>query len=596
MADRDTSPRPGDPAPASRLSPAYAGREFDSPLRLFLALLLNVPTVLKIGFHEPLVPEFVLHGSQLALLGLYLLSIVVSARLFGPATERRTDFLAVTRPEQVAAVLGLLTFFWTPGAKIAAAFLLLFALTRLYLRLVRTRIPTGLVFLGSFVALTVAGSLALLLPAATPPDRPITFVDALFTITSAISQTGLVVRPTGEAFTRFGQIIILAWIQVGALGVIVFGAVLVNVIGSSLSLRATQTIAEGTEQGWSGQLGMQKLVTFIIVFTHAVELIGAVLLYLFWPVSWMGDPADFATEADRVYHAVFFAVSAFCNAGFVTTEASMYGLRAHWTTHFVVGGLIMLGSIGFPALDNMRRVLWARIRGIRMRDGALVRLNLNTKLILVATLIVYVIGAALVFPTVALYTDEPLIIALADAHFMTVNRTAGFSTIQPADGPILVQLGYIALMAVGGSPGSVAGGIKVIAVAVLALSVWATIRGRDATVAFGRTIPEPLVRKCAALAILWVGSLLAFTSIVTVSEQDRGYTLEQIMFEVTSALATCGLSSGVSDDISTTGKLALTAAMFIGRVGPFAVLAALLSTGSARRSRYAYPHEDVTIY
>ena len=580
----------------SRLRAAPGPTPIDSPLRVVLALAMNVPTVLKVGWYEPLLNEAALFWGQVAMLAVYGVSLFLSARALGAEPARRRDFLSVTRPEQVATVLGLLTCFWDPGPKIFAAALLMFHLTRLYLRLVQTRVPAGLVFLGSFVVLTLVGAAALTLPAATPRDRPIDFVDALFTMSSAISQTGLIVRDTGTGFTRFGQVIILIWIQVGALGVIVFGALLVSVIGSSFGLRATQTLAEGTEQGWSGQLSLQKLVTFIIIFTHAVELVGAVALFVGWPESWEGMPHDMETIGDRAYHAVYFSVSAFCNAGFVTTEGSMAGLRLHWTTHAIVGGLIVLGSIGFPVLDNIRRVAWARIRGVRSEGGRLVRVDLNAKILLASTLAAYIVGGAIVFASVLALSDEPPAVALADAHFMSVNRTAGFSSMQTQELSPLAQLGFIALMAIGGSPGSVAGGIKLMAVAVVLLTVFATLRGRAVTTVFGRTIPDPLVRKCATLTVLWLLTLAFLTAIITVTERDSGHTLKELLFETTSALATCGLSLNLTEGMTDAGKLVMSAAMFIGRVGPFAVLAALFSVAKFRRARYEYPAEDVVIY
>ncbi len=583
------------------------------PVRSLIALLLCVPTVLMIGWREPIVEPQLLWILQALGLGLYgLLFFREIARLL---PEDRAEILSISRPEQVCVALGLLLV-WVPDAlKLACAVLLVVHIARVFLRLVQTSIPPGLVFLGSFLALTLAGTFALMLPAATPERAPIGFIDALFTITSAISQTGLIVRPTGlvlgadgeaiDGFTRFGQIIILLWIQIGALGVIVFGALLVNVLGSSFGLRATQTLAEGTEQGWSGQLSLQRLVTFIIVFTHLVELLGAVFLYFAWPDTWPGMPVDMETAGDRMFHAVFFSVSAFCNAGFVTTADSLVGLRTHGTTHLVIAPLIVLGSIGFPVLDNIRRVMWDRFRGIRTdRAGNLVRFNLNTKIVIAATIALYLIGFGLTFASelniagargveAGLATSNIPTAAL-DAHFMSINRTAGFNSLQVDQLGVLAHLGFIFLMFVGGSPGSVAGGIKVMVFAVLALTVWSTIRGRSETTAFGRTIPDVLVRKSATLIVLALILLLVGTGILVVADPE--HSLQEHMFEASSALATCGLTLGVTGDLSDVGRLTVSALMFIGRVGPMAVLAALFGAAASRRPRMEYPEEEVVIY
>lgn len=569
-----------------------------SPARTIVAVLANVPTVLKIGFHEPLVNPDVLWAAQGALVLLY---VVIGLRELKALTPtRRRDVLRVIRPELLFVICAIL-FFWSSWLlKLVCALLLVAHFARLFLSLVQTRIHPGLVFLSSFFILVGVGTFALMLPSATPRDQPIALIDAFFTICSAISQTGLVVRDTGTGFTRFGQVIILIWIQIGALGVIVFGALLVNVLGSSFGLRATQTIAEGTEQGWAGQLSLQRLVTFIIIFTHLVELVGAAILYFGWPESWATQPGDMIGPADRAFHCVFFSVSAFCNAGFVTTPDSLIALRAHWTSHLVIVPLIVLGSIGFPVLDNIRRVVWDRLRGIRITpQGALVRVNLNTKLVLATTIALYVLGFAIVFlsETLPAFEGRPFVepeIAALDAHFMNINRTAGFNTLPVDDIGVLAHLGLIFLMFVGGSPGSVAGGIKVMVLAVLTLTVWSTLRGHPRTTAFGRTIPDAVIRKSATLIVLALIIVLVGTGILVVADPE--HSLQQHLFEVSSALGTCGLSLGVTPDLSDVGKITISGVMFLGRVGPLAVIAALVGAASRKRPHYEYPTEDVVIY
>ena len=589
--------------PTSRIGSRLPGsvaldRVVASPARTLIALGANVPTVLKIGWTDPLLPPAVLWGLQIALVALYALLFWREASSL--SKRDRPELFRVVRPE-VICLVGAVLFVWSGVLfKTLLGLLLVVHLARTFLRLVQTSVPPGLVFLGSFVSLVAVGTLALLLPAATPEGQPISVTDAVFTVTSAISQTGLVVRDTGTGFTRFGHVVILLLMQVGALGVIVFGALLVNVLGSRFGLRATQSIAEGTEQGWSGQLSLQRLVTFIIIFTFAVEIIGAGVLYFGWPEDWDGRPLDMDSSADRLFHSVFFSVSAFCNAGFVTTPESLTTLRGHWTTHALIAPLIVLGSIGFPVLENLWRVAWSRIRGVRLTEsGALVRLNLNTKLVLTTTLALYLVGAAFIFisetvPTAAHPNAEPPGIALLDAHFMNINRTAGFNTIPTADMGVLAHLGFIFLMFVGGSPGSVAGGIKVMVFAILVLTVWSTLMGRSKTTAFGRTVPDVLVRKSATLIVMFLFLLLAGTGVLVVS--DAEHELNDLLFEVASALGTCGLSLGVTDSLSEVGKWTITVLMFVGRVGPLAVIAALLGVASRRRVQYDYPHEDVVIY
>jgi trk system potassium uptake protein TrkH len=568
-------------------------------LRALIAAAAFAPVVIDLGWPVESRPidDSVLRALQSLLLAAYIATILLFP-LGRPRTSRPRLSALIRRHRTELMVAGLtLLFAWvTHVANSGVTALMLLHLTRGYLRLTQTSIPPGALFVGSFAALVVIGTGALMLPAATPAGRPINILDAAFTITSAISQTGLVVRDTASGFTRFGHVIILIWIQVGALGILVFGALLANVIGSGFSLRATQSLAEPTEQGWTGALSLSRLVIFIIVVTHAFEAIGAAALYFSWPDSWDGAP-DMHTRQDRLFHCVFFSISAFCGAGFVTTENSLVGLRDNWTSHGIIAPLIILGSIGFPVLDNLWRVAWAKIRRVRVHRGALIRLSLNTKIVLTTTLFVYVLGYAMIALGEFTQTAEPTRLILLDAHFMTVNRTSGFDTIPPADMGLLSRLTLILLMFIGGSPGSVAGGIKMMVFAVLILTVIATIFGRSETEAFGRTIPDSLVRKSATLIVLSLITLMAVTGVLAATETGRGdFTLGQLLFEATSAVGTVGLSMGVTPETSTPGRIALLIAMFVGRVGPLAALASLVAISRRSRARYSYPVEDVVIY
>ena len=565
-------------------------------VRAALALAAVIPVLLEHGWLERLLPIYLAEFLVFAALGAYCVVTIRQAVVLSRGGGSLGRELRRRRVMLLIAVAGAVLAWWPPVMVLAPAALLLVHTLFVFLTLVNTTIPPGLVFVGSFFSLVAVGTALLMLPAATPGDQPITLIDAAFTITSAISQTGLIVRDTGTGFTRFGQIVILAWIQIGALGVIVFGALLATVIGSNFSLRATQSLVEPTEQGWSGALSLRKLVVFIIVVTHAFEVAGAAIIYFAWPETWQGAP-DIAGAGDRLFHSVFFSVSAFCNAGFVTTANSLEGLRAHWSSHLVIAPLIILGSIGFPVLDNLWRVGWARLRGRRVHRGGLIRLNLNTKIVLTTTLLLYLIGYGLIFLGEMTQTAEPAGLILLDAHFMTVNRTSGFNTIDPEDMGLLSRLALIPLMFIGGSPGSVAGGIKIMVFAVLALTVWSTINGRSETQIFGRTLPDALVRKSATLLVLSLVMVLVVTGVLAVTEsgEDR-FGLEALLFDATSAVGCVGYSMGVASETGPVSRVTLTVAMFVGRVGPLAVLAALVGVTLRKRPRYAYPTEDVVIY
>jgi len=579
------------------------------------------PIVLKVGFREPVVPPLWIVVAQAALLIVYGLLFWLDDRSVRRRAEAQwIEYRKVTRPERWAVVVGVLGCWYWPLAAAIAGLLALIYLTRSYLRLVQTGVPSGLVFIGSFVLLIAVGAAALKLPAATHPDNPINTVDATFTITSAISQTGLIVRPTGAmidesgdylrdadgdvipGFTRFGQIIIMVWIQVGAVGVIVFGALFAQLAGAQFSMRATQTIGESTEQGWAGQLSTQRLVTFILVATHVIELVGAVIFFFGLPDEFFGQPYDWETTGDRVFHSVFLSVSSFCNAGFTTTDFSVEGLRTHWTLHAVIVPLILAGSIGFPALENIVKTIWARIRRKAATGGVLNRLTLNSKLILVSSAALYVVGFVGIWFGELLFTEYDPGVELLDAHFMNMNRTSGFSSVDTASMGLLAHLVLLFLMFIGGAPGSVAGGIKLIVFSVLCLSVWATLRGKDEVTAFGRSIGPAILKKSIAVTILLLAGILLTTAFLVVSEHAARPDVVgddffmPLLFEVVSAYATCGLSLGVTDDLTIWGRLAIIQAMFVGRVGVLAVLASIVAVAVRTPNRAKYPHEPVTVY
>jgi trk system potassium uptake protein TrkH len=565
--------------------------------RSLLALAAFAPTILRLGWREPLIDNETGLFVQMIALALYAAALGAPA-ILAPAGGRRFALLESKRAEVTLVGAALLTGWaaWPLMTSLTTALILVHVM-KLYLDLVQTSVPPGLIFVGSFLIFSIVGTGALMLPAATPEDSPpITLLEASFTIVSAISQTGLILRDTGSEFTRFGQTIILIWIQVGALGVIVFGALLATFLGANFGLRAQQTIAEDTEQGWTGQLSLARLVTFTILLTLVLELVGAAALFFGWPEEWPGGP-EVNTIGDRAFHAVFFSVSAFCNAGFSTAPNSLEGLRTHWIPHLVIAPLIVIGSIGFPVLDNIRQTVIAKLRGRRLMDGRLIRLNLNTKIILSATLAVYLLGYVLILIGERTQADIPMGLALLDAHFMNINRTSGFNTIPPDEMGLLSQLTLILLMFIGGSPGSVAGGIKMMVFAVLVLTVWSTIMGRRQTEVFGRTLHDAIVRKSATLITLSLAGVMTVTGVLAATETVEGeHTLDELLFEATSAFATCGLSLGITDEVSDAGKVALMVAMFVGRVGPLAVLAGLLSITRRSKTRYAYATEEVVIY
>lgn len=578
-----------------------------SILRFALALLAAGPGLLIVGLHEPVTSVTtvaIAKGVGLAALwATYVLPWIRRADRRTWVRHRSRELVALTLTTLV------LPFSW-PAAAVLHLVLAGLLLTRCYVVVTRFVRRPGLLLLLTFAGFSLAGTLLLKLPAATPVDHPISWLDACFTATSAVCVTGLIVRDTATEFTAFGQILILFLIQLGGLGIILFGAVFASMIGGQISLRHAASISEAVQTAEGGLGDVESLVRFVITATLLTEAAGALLIYLSGAAHEPGAVAGTFAEGRPIFVSIFLSISAFCNAGFAPFTESLIPLRFHWVSHLVIAPLIVLGGLGFVALYDLWRNLvlrfgrWLRPGGLRSRrpttdprTGHLLRLGLHTRIVLVTTLILYLAGLLVIFTSQMLTPGDPQLSIgehLLDASFMSITcRTAGFNTMPMDDlAPASVVMSIV-LMAIGGSPGSMAGGIKTVTVAVLALTVWSTLRGRPETEVMRRTIPEALVRRAGVLAML---GLLAVAILATALSLTRtpGET-STLVFEAVSATSTVGLSLGVTPMLSPAGRVIVIVAMFLGRVGPLALLGALAFASPLHRSRYRYPSESVVM-
>jgi len=476
--------------------------------------------------------------------------------------------------------------------------------------------PTWLL-IGSFALMCLAGSGLLMLPTATPANQPISYEDALFTATSATCVTGLVVRDTGTEFTPFGQAVILAMIQAGGLGIMLFGTLLAVLIGRGLTLRGSEALGQMLVTEGIGHLA--RVAKFVVAMTVGMELLGAVLMYPMFAAP-QGDHVP--TFAQAAWNSVFHSVSSFCNAGFALYRTNMmHGLkegwarplRAHWQIHGVMAPLIVLGGVGFPVLQDCGRYVrqhvataLRRARARRLTPVAARRpkLSLHSKIVLTTTVVLIAAGAGglMLFGHVRPHQgvggeQDPLRkLTFGEAVFQSITaRTAGFNTVDmQADLSNAGRLWLCGLMIVGGSPASTAGGMKTATLAVLALTAWSMVRRRNEVEAFRRSIGAELLRKTVTLAGLYVALVVLVTLLllcVNLSSDD----FLRVFFESCSACGTVGLSTGVTPtgNDMLAAKLILTGAMFAGRLGPLTLLVALTST--IRPARYSYPSEHIVI-
>jgi trk system potassium uptake protein TrkH len=439
------------------------------------------------------------------------------------------------------------------------------------------RHPAHLMLL-SFGAVILLGAVALTFPAATADSRGATFLEAVFTATSATCVTGLIVRDTATYFTFFGQLIILALIQVGGLGIMTLSASAAVLMGRRLGLRGRSLMADVLES--SDLEAVQGLTAYVVKLTLLIEAAGALILSLRFAVDM---PAQRA-----VYFGLFHSISAFCNAGFSAFSDSLVSYRGDLLVNLVICVLIVLGGLGFMVIAALVRRDWRR-RGLSFWAGS----SVHVKLVVPVTALLIALGA------IAYYFVEynhtlaglPLSEKLLGSLFASVTaRTAGFNTVNTAAmggaGVLLVAL----LMFIGGSPGGTAGGIKTTTTAVLVLSVKAMLQGREEVEAFGRAVPRSVVYKASAITVL---SALLVVVLFAVLLQTDAQGFDRLLFETVSAFGTVGLSMDVTPALSTAGKLIVTLLMFVGRTGPLTLAVAIGER--PRRGHYSLPSDNVLV-
>ncbi len=439
-----------------------------------------------------------------------------------------------------------------------------------------TRPPVTLVL--GFATLIVVGTAALLLPVSARGDRsdPLT---ALFTATSAVCVTGLVVVDTGTYWSPFGQAVILLLMELGGLGYVIGVTALSLIWGGRMSLRQRVIVQEtGSALRLGGQGG---LVRRAVLLALAGEAVGALILW-----------ARFAPRygvVEGLWLAVFHAVAAFANSGFdlFGDFRSLADFRTDPVVLLVLAGLTIAGGLSLVVVEELRRTRRWR------------RLSLDTKVILIATAVLLLGGTLIIF---AAERENPASIAglspgwqLLNAFFHSVvARTAGFATWDFAQADQRTLFFLLGLMFVGAAPGSMAGGIKVTTAAVIVAAVWSTLRGRPETTLLERRVPARQVGQALAVAFLALALIANVALLISLIEGVRlRAPFLHLVFEVTSAFGTVGLSTGVAPHLSAAGKLLLILTMFVGRLGP--VTAALTLTARGREVHYRLPSEPVRI-
>lgn len=483
----------------------------------------------------------------------------------------------------VVVLLVLLTAPWSdgllPGGTVALAVYQAVVLGFLLVRgpifgdLVQSFLKSpALLILSSFAGISVFGALLLSFPASST-TAPLSFLDALFTATSAACITGLSVIDVSRELTAFGQGVLVALIQLGGLGIMVLSTFATVILGGRLALRSEQALEEMLDL--NSPRAAYELARFIVVSTFLLEAIAAGVLALRF--SQLGFPLD-----EAVWRGVFHAVSGFCHAGFSLWTTSLVPFRNDGLvlgTHMV---LMVIGGLGFPVLA----ALWLRAR------GATRRFSLQTRVVLWVTLSLYVTGALLYLMLEWDATLHGLTAGdkLLNAGFQSVTlRSGGFNSVdmEPV-GPATVAVMMI-WMFIGAAPGGTGGGIKVTTLAVMLAALPALLRNQSRATLLGRAIPHEIVYRAAT--IVTIAAIVTGASTILILA-THSLPFEKVTFEVISAVCTVGLSLGITGELQPIGKWVLMVLMFVGRVGPTSLALAL---GSQKTGRVSFPEGRIMV-
>jgi trk system potassium uptake protein TrkH len=450
------------------------------------------------------------------------------------------------------------------------------------------RLTPPQLFVGSFLLLIALGTLGLKGLPGLYTGPSLGWLDAVFTATSAVCVTGLIVVDTATYFTPIGQAFILILIQLGGLGMITFTTVIIAALGRRLSLR--QQALSASSSDILPDVDYRRLTRDVVVFTLALEGVGAALLYALWipRFGWGG----------AAWPALFHSISAFCNAGFSTFSDSLIGFQAAPYTLLVIMALIVVGGIGFLVLEE----LYLRIRaGERERRF---RISLHSRLVLATTAVLIVGGWILftLFEWSITFRDMPDWVKVLNGLFLSVTaRTGGFNTIDYGEAAVNSNFLTMLLMFVGGSPGSTAGGLKTTTIALVALLAWSRFRGDVVVHLWGRSVREESVQRAVGLVVVGVGLISAAIFVYTTSEigavghSHAASGFLAYTFEAVSAINTVGLSMGITADLSPFGKWFTMLLMFLGRVGPITFAAALALSAAPRAGKLRDAYEEVVV-
>tara|TARA_R110002096_G_scaffold394733_1_gene590024 strand:- start:7205 stop:8983 length:1779 start_codon:yes stop_codon:yes gene_type:complete len=451
------------------------------------------------------------------------------------------------------------------------------------------------IFILSFLSIIFVGAFLLILPNASV--QKLSFIDALFTSTSAVCVTGLIVVDTGSYFTLFGQSIILALIQIGGLGIMTFASYFSYFFRGVGSFNNQLMLKDMSNSNKLGEVF--STLKKIIIITFSIEIIGAALIFGFY------YPIENTPFFEQLFFSIFHSVSAFCNAGFSTLTDSLHTdiFRFNYSLQIIIIVLFTLGGLGFPIVFNLlkyinylinKRLLPFLFKRNLKKSVTPWVINLNSRITLITSFVLIIFGTVVfyLFELNNSLTDHTgfgkVIISLFSA---TTPRTAGFNVVDTSALNFSTIMLIFLLMWVGASPASTGGGIKTSTFAIATLNFWSLAKGKDRIEIFRREVAEITIRR--AFAIISLSLVVIGSGIFLIAFFDSEKDLLSIAFECFSAYSTVGLSIGITNDLSIPSKLVIIAIMLIGRVSMLTILIALFR--KEKFKNYQYPEEELLI-
>lgn len=502
------------------------------------------------------------------------------------------------RPDEEGAILYLWDFL---GSKLYhIPLLLLFSFLNLsngLVRLLGRRTNPSLILAVSFFVIILIGTGLLLLPRCTVEGVVLSWVDALFTSTSAVCVTGLVPVDVSATFTPMGLTVIILLIQVGGLGVMTLTSFFAMFFMGNTSLYNQLVVRDMVSSNSLGSL--LSTLLYILGFTMVIEGAGMVSI-------WLGihGTLGMSLEEELAFSA-FHSISAFCNAGFSTLPGNLGNpmvMTGHNSLYISVSLLIILGGIGFPILVNFKDIVlyhlrrfWKFVRTLKLDRHKKQHLyNLNTKIVLIVTLLLLVLGtlAVAAFEWNGSFAGMSVADKWTQAFFnATCPRTAGFSSVDLTSLSVQTILIYIFLMWIGGAAQSTAGGVKVNAFAVVVLNLIAVLRGTERVEVFGRELSHDSIRRSNATVVMSLGVLFLFIFVLSILEPKM--SVMTLTFECVSALSTVGSSLNATPLLRDESKLLVALLMFVGRVGLITLMLGIVK--QKKNTKYRYPSDDIII-